>query len=176
MYKKYAKFEAVLYRFEITVATLAFAVIFITVVEQVFQRMFNLPIVDTSDISLVAQGVFSFMCVGLLVYTGGHITIEVHKMIKNEKLLFLVELVMYALLIIISLVFLWLCWDLFLYALSSGSATMALRVPLWIPYGSMFLGICFMIVHSIGAVLKMNYMAKHPEEKEDADDDIESMR
>lgn len=176
MYQQYAKVEAVLYRFEITVATLAFAAIFLTVVEQVFQRFFNLPIADTSDISLVAQTVFSFMCVGLLVHSGGHITIEVHTMIKNKRLLFLVELIMYILLFLIGLVFLWMSWNLFRYAQTSGSATMALRIPLWIPYGSMLLGICFLLLHSIGAILKLNEDRKHPEEKKSGVVDIEGMR
>lgn len=176
MYQQYAKVEAVLYRFEITLATLAFSVIFLTVVEQVFQRFFDLPIADTSDISLIAQTVFSFLCVGLLVYSGGHITIEVHTMIQNERFRFLVELVMYVLLFLIGLVFLWMSWNLFLYAKSSGSATMALRIPLWIPYGSMLLGICFLLLHSIGAILKLNDDRKHPEEKKPEAVDIERMR
>ena len=93
MYQKYAKFEKVLVKIEQVIMMLAFTVIFITVVLQVFQRMLNLPIPDTSDLSVICQSVFTFICLGLLVNIQGHITIEVHKMIKNRNLLYAVEII-----------------------------------------------------------------------------------
>lgn len=144
-------------------------------VEQVFQRLFNLPIPDTSDISLVSQATFTFLSIGLLVYTGNHITIEVHKMIRNRKLLFAVELTGSVCMLFIAGIFLYLSYGLLTYAFDSGSATMALRIPLWIPYGSMMAGMILMIIHQIGAILKLFYYMKHPSERAD-DIDIESMR
>jgi len=135
----YGKFERILFKFEKIIVMVPFVAIFVTVVEQVFQRFFNLPIPDTSDISLVSQATFTFLCIGLLVFTEGHITIEVHKMIKNMKLLFAVELAGSIIMIIIAGIFVYLSYGLLAFALDSGSATMALRIPMWIPYGSMMM-------------------------------------
>lgn len=170
----YGKFERILFKFEKIIVMVPFVAIFVTVVEQVFQRFFNMPIPDTSDISLVSQATFTFLCIGLLVFTEGHITIEVHKMIKNMKLLFAVELAGSIIMIIIAGIFVYLSYGLLAFALDSGSATMALRIPMWIPYGSMMIGMILMIIHQVGAILKLFYYRKHPSER--AEIDIESMR
>lgn len=170
----YGKFEQTLFKFEKIIVMIPFVAIFVTVVEQVFQRFFNLPIPDTSDISLVSQATFTFLCVGVLVFTEGHITIEVHKMIKNMKILFFVELIGSIIMIIIAGIFAFLGYGLLAFALESGSSTMALRIPMWIPYGSMMIGMILMIIHQIGAILKLFYYRKHPLER--AEIDIESMR
>jgi TRAP-type C4-dicarboxylate transport system permease small subunit len=151
----FEKLEKTLYRIEKILIMIPFTAIFLTVVEQVFQRNFNLPIADTSDISLVSQATFTFLCVGLLVYTEGHITIEVHKMVKNTKLLFVIEFMAGIFIILIGVVFVYLSYGLLAFAFSSGSATMALQIPMWIPYGSMLLGMVFMIVHQVGACIRL---------------------
>ena len=171
----FGKLEQILFKIEKVLVMIPFVDIFITVVEQVFQRYFNLPIPDTSDISLVSQATFTFLSVGLLVYTGGHITIEVHKLIKNVNILFVIELVGSICMLFIAGIFTYLGYGLLAYALESGSATMALRIPLWIPYGSMLVGMVLMIIHQIGVILKLFYYRKHPSERV-ADIDIESMR
>lgn len=155
MYEKYKSFEKIIYKFEKVIVVIAFATIFITVAMQVVQRFFNLPIPDTSEVSLVCQAVFTFFCVSMLVYTGGHITIEVQKLIKNKKILRIVDTFSYIFLLIFASVFIWLGYDLLLFAVQSGTATTALRVPLWIPYGSLFVGLIFLVIHSFGAVWKM---------------------
>lgn len=171
----YGKFEKLLFNIEKILVMIPFVAIFVTVVEQVFQRFFNLPIPDTSDISLVSQASFTFLSIGLLVYTGNHITIEVHKMIKNRNILFVVELAGSICMLFIAGIFLYLGYGLLTYAFESGSATMALRIPLWIPYGSMLAGMILMIIHQIGAILKLFYFRRHPSERAD-NIDIESMR
>jgi TRAP-type C4-dicarboxylate transport system permease small subunit len=170
----YGKFEQILFKFEKIIVMIPFVAIFLTVVEQVIQRAFDLPIPDTSDISLVAQPTFTFLCVGLLVYTEGHITIEVHKMIKNANVLFVVELVGSVCMLFIGGIFLYLSYGLLGFAFESGSSTMAMKIPMWIPYGSMFVGMILMLIHEIGAILKLFYYRKHPSER--AEIDIESMR
>lgn len=155
MYKKYAGLEKVIFKIEKFIVVIAFATIFITVALQVVQRFFNLPIPDTSEISLVCQAVFTFFCVSMLVYTGGHITIEVQKLIRNAKILRIVDTIGYVFLLVFASVFIWLGYDLLLFAVQSGTSTTALRVPLWIPYGSLFVGLIFLVIHSVGAVWKM---------------------
>lgn len=175
MYIKYAKFEKIIYRIEQLFVILPFVIIFLTVVEQVIQRFFNLPIPDTSDISIIAQCVFTFTCVGMLVNTNGHITIEVHKLIKNRNLIIIIELIKHVISLVFAGIFIYLGYDLFLYAITGGSATMALRIPLWVPYGSMLLGLIFMVFHTIGEIMKLFYCKKNGLPLSD-EADIESMR
>lgn len=157
LYSKYEKFEKNLIKLEKIFIGVPFVLIFITVCGQVFQRFFNLPIPDTSEVSLICQAVFTFICAGSLVYTGDHITIEVHKLIKNKKIVFIVEIIAYLFLLIFSVIFIWLGFDLFKFTLDTGTATTSLRIPLWIPYGSMLVGLILIVIHTIGAILKMFY-------------------
>ena len=175
MYQKYAGFEKILMKFEKFFVMIAFVLIFITVVIQGVQRAFNLPIPDTSDLSIIAQSVFTFMCVGMLVNTQGHITIEVHKMIKNREFLYIVEMIKNVVTLIFAGLFIYLGYDLAAYAITGGTATMAMRIPLWIPYGAMLIGLIFMVLHTIGEMMRLQYCKKHdlPFAEEE---DIESMR
>jgi C4-dicarboxylate transporter DctQ subunit len=149
------RLEKGLVRMEDAIALFGFVVLFVTVNIQVFQRYFNLPIVDTSEISLTSQTSFAFICMGALVYYRGHITIEVTKLIRKKELLFAVDLIMYFFLCVFACVFLWLGWSLMIFALESGTATTSLRIPLWIPYGSMMLGLAAVLIHSVGGAARL---------------------
>ena len=118
MYSRYLKFEKILAKIELFFVVIPFILIFITVVEQVFQRYFNLPIEDTSEISMICMAVFTFMSLGYLLFNESHITIEVHKLIKSYRMLAIVETIMYVLLIAFSVLYLYLGFDLFSSALS----------------------------------------------------------
>jgi TRAP-type C4-dicarboxylate transport system permease small subunit len=76
-------------------------------------------------------------------------------MVKNIKLLFIVEFMAGIFIIFIGIVFIYLSYGLLAFAFNSGSATMALQIPMWIPYGSMFLGMVFMIVHQAGVCMRL---------------------
>lgn len=167
MYKNYVRVEKIIYKVEKAIVTLAFVIIFLTVSLQVVQRFFNLPIPDTSEISLVCQATFAFLCVSMLVYSVGHITIEVQKLIKSEKLLRIVDTFAYVFLLAFAGVFLWLGFDLLMFALETGTATTSLRVPLWIPYGALMLGLIFLVIHAVGAVWKMYLGPEAGETKEE---------
>ena len=175
MYEKYAKLEKALFKLEQILVMIPFVVIFITVVIQVVQRFFNLPLPDTTDMSIFGQACFTFFCIGMLVYLDGHITIEVHKMIKNRSVLFVIEIIKNILTLVFAAVFIYLGWDLFFYAFQGGSATMAMRLPLWIPYGSMLIGLVLMVVHCIDETIKLCYRKKHNLPFTD-EVDVESMR
>jgi TRAP-type C4-dicarboxylate transport system permease small subunit len=176
VYQRYIKFENLLLKVEKAIIMVAFTLIFVTVSLQVFQRFFDLPIPDTSDISLVCQGVFTFMSVGVLVFLGGHITIEAQKMIKSRTVLYAVEMFAYVVLLIFAGIFIWLGYDLFGFALETGTSTAALRIPLWIPYGTMLFGLILMVFHIIGAMMKLCYYWKNPSEHVEEEIDIENMR
>ena len=175
MYEKYTKLEKALFKLEQILVMIPFVVIFVTVVVQVVQRFFNLPLPDTTDMSIFGQACFTFFCIGMLVHLDGHITIEVHKMIKQRDVLFVVEMIKNVLTLVFAAIFIYLGWDLFIYAFQGGSATMAMRLPLWIPYGSMLIGLILMVVHTIGAMMKLCYCKKHNLPFTD-EEDIESMR
>ena len=176
MYSHYKKFEALLYKIEKLFVVVPFVLIFVTVVEQVFQRYFNLPIEDTSEISMICMAVFTFMGMGMLLYSEDHITIEVHKLIKNQKALVIIESIMYLLLIVFSLFYLYLGYDLFQFTMRTGSANTQLRIPMVIPYGAMLLGFLCMILHAIGKLLE-RWTFRHDLGKlYDKDIDISEMR
>lgn len=176
MYSHYLKIEKILAKIELSCVVIPFVVIFVTVVLQVFQRYFNLPIADTSELSMTSMTVFAFMSMGYLLFTDAHITIEVHKLIKNYRILAIVETLMYLLLIAFSILYLYLSWDLFGFALSTGSATTQMRIPLVIPYGALLLGFICMIIHAVGKLLERWTYRKELERLYEKEISIEDMR
>ncbi len=176
MYAAYQKFEALLYKIEKLFVVVPFFLIFVTVVEQVFQRYFNLPVADSSEISMISQAVFTFIGMGMLVYSEDHITIEVNKLIKNLKILAFVELVMYLLLIVFSCLYLYLGADLLKFALKTGTATTQLRIPLWIPYGCLMAGFICVIIHSVGKIMRLFVMRNDLGSLYNKEVNIEDMR
>lgn len=151
----YEKVEMVLFHIEKVVITLMMVVMFLTVVLQVIVRFFNLPIPDTSDISLVAFAVMTFIGAGLLVHQKGHITIEVSTLIKSKKIVFIFDvLANIAMLVIVSII-LNLGYSLLSFSLESREATMALRIPMAIPFSALVIGLVFMLIHTIGILLKL---------------------
>lgn len=176
MYSYYYKFEKILAKIEMLCIVIPFVIIFATVVLQVFQRYFNLPVEDTSELSMTSMTIFSFMSMGYLLFTDAHITIEVHKLIKNYKILAVVEVIMYLLLIAFSVLYLYLSWDLFSFALSSGSSTTQMRIPLVIPYGALLLGFVCMIIHAVGKLLERWTYRQELEKIYEKEVNIEDMR
>ena len=155
MYSAYQKLEAILHKIEKVFVVIPFVIIFVTVVEQVFQRYFNLPIEDSSEISMICMALFTFIGMGMLVYSEDHITIEVHKLIKSNLVLAIIECLMYVLLIAFSVLYIYLGYDLFAFAMKTGTATTQLRIPLALPYGAMLVGFICVIIHSIGKIMRL---------------------
>jgi len=176
MYSAYQKFEKLLHKVEKLFVTIPFFLIFVTVVEQVFQRYFNLPVADTSEISMISQAVFTFIGMGMLVYSEDHITIEVHKLIKNVRVLAVVETIMYLLLIAFSVLYIYLGADLMAFALRTGTATTQLRIPLALPYGAMLVGFACVIIHAVGKLMRLFVMRGDLESIFNKEADIEDMR
>jgi TRAP-type transport system small permease protein len=151
----FEKIEKVIFQVEKAVITLMMATMFLTVVLQVIVRFFNLPIPDTSDISLVAFAVMTFIGAGLLVYQKGHITIEVNTLIKSKKVVFIFDVLSNIAMLVIVSIILSLGYSLLTFALESREATMALRIPLAIPFSALVIGLVLMLIHTIGILLKL---------------------
>lgn len=151
----YAKFEKVLSQIEKVVVTLMMVIMFITVCMQVVARFFNLKIPDTSDISLVAFAVMTFIGSGLLVYTKGHISIEVGTLFNSKKVDFIFSLLTNIFMLVFAGVVLNIGYSLLVYALESGEATMALRIPMAVPFSSLVIGLVLMLIHTIGNLIEL---------------------
>jgi TRAP-type transport system small permease protein len=152
---KFERFEEMLIKVEKFVITLMMAIMFITVFFQVITRFFNLPIPDTSDLSLVSFTIMTFIGAGLLVYTKGHITLEVTSLIKSKKIVFIFDLFTHIAMIIIIGVLLSIGYSLLTFALESNEATMAMRIPMSIPFSALVIGLILMLIHTIGIILKL---------------------
>lgn len=151
----YARFEKVLFQIERVVVTLMMVIMFITVCLQVVARFSNLSIPDTSDISLVSFAVMIFIGSGLLVYTKGHISIEVSTLFNSKKINFIFALLTNIFMLVISGVILDIGYSLLVYALESGEATMALRIPMAIPFSALVIGLILMLIHTIGNLIEL---------------------
>jgi TRAP-type transport system small permease protein len=152
---KFERFEEMLIKVEKFVITLMMTIMFITVFFQVITRFFNLPIPDTSDLSLVSFTIMTFIGAGLLVYTKGHITLEVTSLIKSKKIVFIFDLFTHIAMIIIIGVLLSIGYSLLTFALESNEATMAMRIPMSIPFSALVIGLILMLIHTIGIILKL---------------------
>lgn len=152
---KFERFEEMLIKVEKFVITLMMAIMFITVFFQVITRFFNLPIPDTSDLSLVSFTIMTFIGAGLLVHTKGHITLEVTSLIKSKKIVFIFDLFTHIAMIIIIGVLLSIGYSLLTFALESNEATMAMRIPMSIPFSALVIGLILMLIHTIGIILKL---------------------
>jgi TRAP-type C4-dicarboxylate transport system permease small subunit len=125
---------------------------------------------------MVSQAVFTFIGMGMLVYSEDHITIEVHKLIKNVRVLAMVETIMYLLLIAFSVLYIYLGADLMAFALQTGTATTQLRIPLALPYGAMLAGFACVIIHAVGKLMRLFVMRGDLESIFNKEADIEEMR
>ena len=78
--------------------------------------------------------------------------------------------------IVFSLFYLYLGYDLFSFALSTGTATTQLRVPLSIPYGTMLVGFVCVIIHALGKILERWTFRNDLGELYDKEINIEELR
>ncbi len=127
MYEKYASLEKIIYKVEKTIVVLAFAIIFVTVALQVVQTIFTCQFVTLVKSAWYAKQFFTFS-VSACLYTREDYYNRNQKLIKNKKILRIVDTFTYIFLLVFAGVFIWLGYDLLLFAVKSGTATTALRV------------------------------------------------
>ncbi len=97
----------------------------------------------------------TFIGSGLLVYTKGHISIEFSTLFNSKKVDFVVAVLTNIFMIVIAGVILNIGYSLLVYALESGEATMALRIPMAIPFSSLVIGLVLMLIHTIGNLIEL---------------------
>lgn len=137
-----------LLKLERVLVTLLIAVTFLTVVLQVIVRFFKLSIGDSSDLSLVSIAVMTFLCVGLLTHKGGHISIEVTNLLKSKRSLFFARTFTNVGILLFVVVFGIQAFKMLLFSISSGEATMQMRIPMVLPFGALVFGLVSAAFHA----------------------------
>lgn len=141
------RFLAALEKIVVVVALMA---TFVAVVLQVIVRFGDIGwIPDTADLSLVGVAVLTFICIGLLSYTHGHITIEITDLLGSRRLRYAARSLAALGAIVFVVVYGVQALDLFRFVLASGEQTVQMGIPLWIPYASLVAGLVLCLFHTV---------------------------
>lgn len=133
---------------EQVLVTLLIAVTFLSVVLQVFVRFFKLPVPDSSDLSLIAIASMTFLCIGMLCYRAGHISVEVTNLLTSKKALFAVRMAAYLGVLAFVAIFGGFAMTLLSHSISSGEATVQMRIPMSVPYAALMAGLVLAAFHT----------------------------
>lgn len=147
--------ERKIFKVEAIIIATALAIIFIAVTVQVLIRMLGMNSVGTTEIAMVSMSILTFIGTSATMYTKDHITIEITQLIKSQKLVYWVNVILTMLLLVFGIVFIRIVYTLLNFTLYSGDKTLELGIPLAIPIGSMVLGILLLIIHSICDLIKL---------------------
>lgn len=128
---------------------LAMMIAFLVVAIMVPKRYFNLPIPDLSELAITAIAVLTFLCIGLLVRTGGHIAIEVAALAKSRRLKFALRQVMNVGILLFVGTFGVQAFKMLESAINSGEATVALNIPMTVPFGALITGLVLAAFHTV---------------------------
>ncbi|GAA1487964.1 TRAP transporter small permease [Brachybacterium sacelli] len=159
--EKLEKLESAVAAAEKAVVTICLTLAFASVLIQIARRVFDLMwFPDVYDLALVCAAVMTFLCVGLLTYTQGHIAIDLTSYIPSPTLRLRLLTASVVAVIVFVAIFGKLAIDLFLFGVQSGSHTVQLKIPLLIPYGALVLGLALCLFHSL---MHWNRMRKDPE-------------
>lgn len=142
------KLENLLFAVQKAIAGLLMAVAFIGLVIAVPVRYFDLRLPDMSEASVAAIACLTFLCVGLLVRTGGHIAIEVSASLPGKRVRFAARQLANAGVLLFVVVFGKQAVDLLASALRSHEASIALHIPLAAPYTALIVGIVLAAFHT----------------------------
>lgn len=128
---------------------LLMAVAFVGLVVMVPVRYFDLPVPDISEASIAAVASMTFLCVGLLVRTGGHIAIEVAALVPSRVARFVVRQLANIGILLFVVVFGVQAQSLLTAAIRSGEASIALGIPLAMPFTALVLGLIMAAFHTV---------------------------
>lgn len=160
------RIENVVQKIEKFIVIVLLMIMFVAVIMQVMARYFNLPLIDTTEISLMNMSLLTFIGAGFAVYSRDHIAIEITDLIKSERLKMALELMVTIVYMVFALVFLYLGYSLFAYSLGAGETTLELRIPLAVPNGTLLIGMALMLFHAVGNLLRL-FSGKNSYEKSD---------
>lgn len=128
---------------------LLMAVAFVCLVVMVPVRYFDLPVPDLGEVSIAAIATLAFLCIGLLVRTGGHIAIEVADLVRPRRAKFVIrQLTNIGILLFVG-VFGIQAYALLSSALRSGESSIALHIPLAIPMTALVVGLVLAAFHTL---------------------------
>jgi TRAP-type C4-dicarboxylate transport system permease small subunit len=128
---------------------LAMMIAFLVVAVMVPTRYFNLPLPDLSELAITAIAVLTFLCIGLLVRTGGHIAIEVAALASSRRLKFILRQVANVGILLFVATFGVQAFKMLESAISGGEVTIALNIPLTVPFGALIIGLIFAAFHTV---------------------------
>jgi len=143
------KIEKQVYKIEALVISLSLLVIFLAITAQVLIRLIGMNSAGTAEIGMFGMSLLTFIGTPAIMYTKDRITIEIAETIKSEKIHLLLDALVTILILVFSVVFIQVVYNLFLFILESGEKTLELGLPVTIPIGSMVIGMGLLIFHSI---------------------------
>lgn len=153
--------ERKIFKIEAFIISLSLAVILISVTIQVLIRVLGLNSIGTTEIGMVGMSILTFIGTAAIMYSKDHITIELKQLIKSERALFLMDMLMTLFLIVFCVFFINIAYKLFQFTLSSGEGTLELGIPTAIPIGSMVLGTVLLLFHAVCDVVRLIQTKKH---------------
>lgn len=128
---------------------LLMAIAFVCLVVMVPVRYFDLPVPDLGEISIAAIATLAFLCIGLLVRTGGHIAIEVADLVRPRRAKFVIRQLTNIGILLFVCVFGVQAYALLSSALRSGESSIALHIPLAIPMTALVVGLVLAAFHTL---------------------------
>ena len=151
----YHRLEKLIFKIEQAFVTVLLAVSFVAVFVQVFARYFFLPIIDTTEFSMMSLPMLAFMGLGLCTYTDGSISIEIVSLIRNKWVRFVLIFVRHIIMLLFVVVYVFMARDLIVFVANINMTTLELRIPLLLPYVTLMAGLVFMGIHTIGGLLRL---------------------
>jgi TRAP-type C4-dicarboxylate transport system permease small subunit len=117
-------------------------------------RYFDLPMPDLGEASIACIVSLTFLCIGLLVRTGGHIAIEVSDLVRERRVKFAVRQLANLGILLFVATFGVQAYNLLASALRSGEASIALRIPLAVPFAALVIGLVLAAFHTLMNVVR----------------------
>lgn len=129
--------------------TIAMMVAFVAVTLMVPARYFNLRLPDLNELGTTSVVIVAFLCIGLLVRTGGHISIEVTSLLKSQRMRFIFRQIANVGILLFVGTFGVQALKLLESAISSGEATLGMNIPLVFPFGALVVGLILAAFHTL---------------------------
>lgn len=141
--------ENVLVAVQKVMVGLLMAVAFVCLVVMVPVRYFDLPVPDLGEVSIAAIATLAFLCIGLLVRTGGHIAIEVADLVRARRAKFVIRQLTNVGILLFVGIFGVQAYALLGSSLRSGESSIALHIPLAIPMTALVVGLVLAAFHTL---------------------------
>ena len=153
--------EAGLYRGEAIVASLALAVMMITIVISVAARYFGLAIPNMAELALVSMSPLTFVGAAMCTYLGGHIAVDVAQLLPLPLRRIVRAVATLAQLAFAGL-FVFTAWAFFAYSIESGERLLDLGTPVAVPAGFLVLGGALIGLHAAADLARQGLDLPHP--------------